>query len=171
MLIARCNANKPRLLCRISCKDMGADVGVLVRSIVVAVQIERTVVLVLVVVTAAIEHDAGRVVVRVVAQSRTPQLMVWKSRLLIVVRKDMGKGTYVPLVPHAPSTPKRCALKVIFGDGSRCRRSGTKHCCRRPDRTHRSSGPGCSYRRHRARRRTRCSTSCRSCMSHSCYQL
>ena len=37
---------------------MGADVGVLVRSCVVAVQVERTVVLVLVVVTAAVQDDA-----------------------------------------------------------------------------------------------------------------
>lgn len=63
---------------------MGADVGVLVRSSVVAVQVERTVVLVLVVVAAAVEDNAGSVVVRVVAQSRTPQLTVWKSRLFIV---------------------------------------------------------------------------------------
>ena len=63
---------------------MGADVGVLVRSGVVAVQVERTVVLVLVVVTAAVENNAGSVVVRVVAQNRNPQLMVWKSRQFIV---------------------------------------------------------------------------------------
>lgn len=48
---------------------MGADVGVLVRRIVVAVQVERTVVLALVVVTAAVEYNAGRIVVRVVAQN------------------------------------------------------------------------------------------------------
>ena len=63
---------------------MGAAVSVLVRSSVVAVQVERTMVLVLVVVTATVENDAGSVVVRVVAQSRTLQLTVWKSRLFIV---------------------------------------------------------------------------------------
>ncbi len=45
---------------------MGADVGVLVRSLVVAVQVERTVVLVLVVVTADVENHAGSVVVAAV---------------------------------------------------------------------------------------------------------
>ena len=63
---------------------MGAAVSVLVRSSVVAVQVERTMVLVLVVVAATVENDAGSVVVRVVAQSRTLQLTVWKSRLFIV---------------------------------------------------------------------------------------
>lgn len=38
-------------------KDMGADVGVLVRSRVVAVQVERAVVLVLVVVTTHVQHN------------------------------------------------------------------------------------------------------------------
>ena len=63
---------------------MGAAVSVLVRSRLIAVQVERTVVLVLVVVAATVENNAGSVVVRVVAQSRTPQLTVWKSRLFIV---------------------------------------------------------------------------------------
>ena len=48
---------------------MGADVRVLVRGVVVAVQVERTVVLVLVVVTAAVENNARSIVVRVVAQN------------------------------------------------------------------------------------------------------
>lgn len=45
---------------------MGADVGVLVRSLVVAVQVERTVVLVLVVVAAYVENDTRSVVVAAV---------------------------------------------------------------------------------------------------------
>ena len=49
---------------------MGADVGVLVRSLVVAVQVERTVVLVLVVVAAYVENDTRSVVVRIVARNR-----------------------------------------------------------------------------------------------------
>jgi hypothetical protein len=48
---------------------MGADVRVLVRSVVVAVQVEGTVVLVLVVVTANVQHNARGIVVAVVAQS------------------------------------------------------------------------------------------------------
>lgn len=50
-------------------KDMGADVRVRVRSSVVAVQVERTVVLVLVVVTANVQHNATRVIVRVIAKN------------------------------------------------------------------------------------------------------
>ena len=52
---------------------MGADVRVRVRSSVVAVQVERPVVLVLVVVTAHVQHNPRRVVVAVVAQEpKTP---------------------------------------------------------------------------------------------------
>lgn len=50
-------------------KDMGADVRVRVRSSVVAVKVERTVVLVLVVVTANVQHNATRVIVRVIAKN------------------------------------------------------------------------------------------------------
>lgn len=84
---------------------MGAAVSVLVRSRLIAVQVERTVVLVLVVVAATVENNAGSVVVRVVAQSRTPQLTVWKSRLLIVARRDMWEGDLRPLVP-TPFNPQ-----------------------------------------------------------------
>ena len=51
-------------------KDTGADVRVLVRGSVVAVQVERPVVLVLVVVTARVQHHARRVVVAIVAQEQ-----------------------------------------------------------------------------------------------------
>ena len=150
---------------------MGADVGVLVRSLVVAVQVERTVVLILVVVTADVQDDTGSVVVAAVVTELEHPLVVWKSRLFIVAgRAHVGRGLTSPLFPH-PSTPKRCALKVILGDGSRCWRSCTKQRCSRSGRTHRCSGPGCSCRRRRGQRRKRCSSSCRSRMSHSCYQL
>ena len=64
-------------------KDMSADVRVGVRSGVVAVQVERTVVLVLVVVTTHVQHDAGSVVFAVVAYSRdrNPIDMVEKPRV------------------------------------------------------------------------------------------
>ena len=55
-------------------KDMSADVLVRVRSIVVAVQVERAVVLVLVVVTANVQHHAGSVVVAVIALYRNTDL-------------------------------------------------------------------------------------------------
>lgn len=107
-------------------KDMGADVRVRVRSSVVAVKVERTVVLVLVVVTANVQHNTTRVVVAAIVQSRNAWLLVWKSQC----KKECGKGLQAPLFPH-PSTPKRFAFKVIFGDGSRCPRSGSKQrCCR-----------------------------------------
>ena len=48
-------------------EDMGADVGVLVRSSVVAVQVEQAVVPVLIVVTTAVQHNTRSVVVAVVA--------------------------------------------------------------------------------------------------------
>ena len=90
---------------------MGADVGVLVRSSVVAVQVERTVVLVLVVVAATVENNAGSVVVRVVAQSRTPQLTVWKSRLFIVTRRDMWEGDLRPPCSHTLQPPSAARLR------------------------------------------------------------
>ena len=146
---------------------MGADVGVLVRSLVVAVQVERTVVLILVVVTADVQGDTGSVVVAAVVTELEHPLVVWKSRLFIVAgRAHVGRGLTSPLFPH-PSTPKRCALKVIFGDGSRCRRTGTKPGCCRPGRTHRSTDSGCSYRRRTGRHRKRCSSSGRRC---TCYR-
>jgi len=58
---------------------MGADVGVLVRSLVVAVQVERTVVLVLVVVTTDVQNDARSVVVAAVVTELKHPLVVWKS--------------------------------------------------------------------------------------------
>lgn len=61
-------------------KDMGADVGVLVRSRVVAVQVERAVVLVLVVVTAHVQHNARRVVVAVVAKRPERRPVEWKRQ-------------------------------------------------------------------------------------------
>lgn len=61
---------------------MGADVGVLVRSLVVAVQVERTVVLILVVVTADVQDDTGSVVVAAVVAELEHPLVVWKSRCL-----------------------------------------------------------------------------------------
>ncbi len=61
-------------------KDMGADVRVLVRSLVVAVQVERTVVLVLVVVTTHVQHHAGSVVVAVVATGPEHRPMEWKCQ-------------------------------------------------------------------------------------------
>lgn len=57
-------------------KDMGADVRVRVRSSVVAVKVERTVVLVLVVVTANVQHNATRVIVAAIVQSRNAWLLV-----------------------------------------------------------------------------------------------
>ena len=54
--------------------------GVLVRSLVVAVQIERTVVLVLVVVTTDVQHHAGSVVVAVVATGPEHRPMEWKCQ-------------------------------------------------------------------------------------------
>ena len=150
---------------------MGADVGVLVRSLVVAVQVERTVVLILVVVTADVQDDTGSVVVAAVVTELEHPLVVWKSRLFIVAgRAHVGRGLTSPLFPH-PSTPKRCALKVIFGDESHGWRSCTKQRSYRSSRRRRSSGSGCSYRRRREQRRKRCSTSSRSRMSHSCCQL
>ena len=49
---------------------MSADVRVRVRSLVVTVQVERTVVLVLVVIAADVQHNTGRIVVAVVAPYR-----------------------------------------------------------------------------------------------------
>ena len=48
---------------------MGADVRVRVRGSVVAVQVERTVVLVLVVVTTHVQHNTRSVVVAAIAQN------------------------------------------------------------------------------------------------------
>lgn len=55
---------------------MGADVGVLVRSLVVAVQVERTVVLVLVVVATDVQNDTGSVVVAAVVTELKHPLVV-----------------------------------------------------------------------------------------------
>ena len=54
-------------------KEKGADVRVRVRSGVVTVQVEQTVVAVLVVVTANVQHHARSVIVAVVAHSRGPK--------------------------------------------------------------------------------------------------
>ena len=54
-------------------KEKGADVHVRVRSGVVTVQVEQTVVAVLVVVTANVQHYARSVIVAVVAHSREPK--------------------------------------------------------------------------------------------------
>ncbi len=62
------------------CKDSGADVGVLVRRRVVAVHVESPVVLVLVVVTAYVQHNTTAVVVAIVARSRTHRLPEWEPR-------------------------------------------------------------------------------------------
>ena len=65
-------------------KDSGADVAVLVRGGVVTVQVKRPVVLVLVVVTAHVQHNAGAVVVAVVAlRTETPVLPVQISHMQI----------------------------------------------------------------------------------------
>lgn len=50
-------------------EDSGADVSVRVGGLVVTVQVERTVVLVLVVVTAHVQHNAAGIIVAVVAQN------------------------------------------------------------------------------------------------------
>ena len=57
---------------------MGADVRVLVRSRVVAVQVKSTVVLVLVVVATDVQHNARRVVVAIVAKRPERRPMEWK---------------------------------------------------------------------------------------------
>ena len=59
---------------------MGADVRVLVRGGVVAVQVERAVVLVLVVVTTHVQHHARSVVVAVVATVPEHRPMEWKRQ-------------------------------------------------------------------------------------------
>lgn len=48
---------------------MGADVRVLVRGVVVTVQVEGTVVLILVVVAANVQNNTGRIVVAAVVQN------------------------------------------------------------------------------------------------------
>ena len=84
---------------------MGADVGVLVRSLVVAVQVERAVVLVLVVVTADVQNDARRIVVATVVTELKHPLVVWKSQL-----KDVcGKRGLRPLVFTHPFQPPTAA--------------------------------------------------------------
>ena len=59
---------------------MGADVGVLVSRIVVAVQVERAVVLVLAVVATHVQHHARSVVVAVVATGPEHRPMEWKCQ-------------------------------------------------------------------------------------------
>ena len=95
---------------------MGADVGVLVRSLVVAVQVERTVVLILVVVTADVQDDTGSVVVAAVVTELEHPLVVWKSRCLqlhFLFRKGIsGKRGLRPLVfPHPFQPPTAARLR------------------------------------------------------------
>ena len=131
------NARRERLYhCDVwSFKDSGADVGVLVRGRVVAVQVERTVVLVLVVVAARIEHDTGRIIVAVVARAQN-------SELPVQIPHSYIKGAV------APSACAFTPVRVTSGDGSRCWRTCPRPRRSRPSRTHRRSGSGCSSRPH-----------------------
>lgn len=69
MLIARCKRINLSIM-PINRKDMGAQIGVLVRSVVATVEIEGAKILILIIITTAIQNDAGSVVVRVVARNR-----------------------------------------------------------------------------------------------------
>lgn len=69
MLIARCKRINLSIM-QINGKDMGAQIGVLVRSVVATVEIEGAKILILIIITTAIQNDAGSVVVRVVARNR-----------------------------------------------------------------------------------------------------
>ena len=90
---------------------MGADVGVLVRGVVVAVQVERAVVLILVVVTAAVENNAGSVVVRVVAQNGTADSWYGNPDSLQLHEEVCGKGTYGPPCSHTLQPPSATRLR------------------------------------------------------------
>ena len=131
------NARRERLYHRDvwSFKDSGTDVGVLARGRVAAAQVERTAVLVLAVVAARIEHDAGRIIVAVVARAQN-------SELPVQIPHSYIKGA------DAPSAFAFTPVRVISGDGNRRWRTCSWPRCCRPSRTHRCSGSGRSCRPH-----------------------
>ena len=96
-------------------KESGPDVRVLVRSGVVTVQVERPVVLVLVVVTAHTQHHAAGVVVAVVApkpKHENTGLLVQKpqknQKILARLRRErLGGAGAPPLLRIHPLTPLR----------------------------------------------------------------
>ena len=96
--------------------------------------------------------------------TRGMEIPLFTVTFLFRIRDQWEKGLTPPCFPTPFSTPKRCALKVIFGDGSRRWRSGPKPGSCRTGRTHRSTDSGCSNRRRTGRHRKRCSRSGRRCM-------
>ena len=90
---------------------MRAAVGVLVRSCVVTVQVEGAVVLVLVVVTTAVENNAGSVVVRVVAQNGTPSSWCGNPDCLQLHEGHMWEGDWRPPCSHTLQPPSAARLR------------------------------------------------------------
>ena len=90
---------------------MRAAVGVLIRSSVVTVQVEGAVVLVLVVVTAAVENNAGSVVVRVVAQNGTPSSWCGNPDCLQLREGHMWEGDWRPPCSHTLQPPSAARLR------------------------------------------------------------
>lgn len=143
--------------------DTGADVRVRVRRSVV-VHVEQPVVLVLVVVTAHVQHNVRRVVVAVVvtSQKRNRSTTGTEPRLeLVMCSLNLFQGGWIApsCLRNSPPTRAQAPVKVIFGDGSRCPRSCSTQ-CNRPYRTTRGSGTGCSNRPRTTQR-----TTSRSCSS------
>ena len=139
--------------------DTGADVRVRVRSGVVAVQVEQPVVLVLVVVTAHVQHNPGRVVVAVVvtSQKRNRSTTGTEPRLeLFMCSLILFQGGWIApsCLRNSPPTRAQAPVKVIFGDGSRCSRTCSKRRSGRTSRTARSPGTGRSYRPRTTQPRT-----------------
>ena len=101
-----------------ACDDeTAADVAVLVRRGVVAVQVESAVVLVLAVVAADVQHDAAGVVVAVVVirtgnPRETPDYW-WDSPDFQLSGEMQGEGAAAP----GPLHP--LPFRGVFGDGSR----------------------------------------------------
>ena len=144
--------------------DTGADVRVRVRRSVV-VHVEQPVVLVLVVVTAHVQHNIRRVVVAVVvtSQKRNRSTTGTEPRLeLVMCSLNLFQGGWIApsCLRNSPPTRAQAPVKVIFGDGSRCTRPCTTQ-CRRPCRTTRGTGAGSSNRPRATQHPTSCSCSSR----------
>lgn len=116
-------------------KVTAPDVRVRVRGGVVAVEVERAVVLVLVVVAADVQHNARGVVVAVVVQDRIPIAGTpttggiapnfdRRRRLTPAVFRSFVILFCVGL-PYAKgaAAPSALPFRGVFGDGTRCSRS------------------------------------------------
>ena len=88
--------------------DSRADVAVRVGSGVVAVQVEQPVVLVLVVVTAHVQHNPGGVVVAVVVRKQNARPLVWRPVVYSVNKNFYSRGLDRPLLLRN-SPPTGCA--------------------------------------------------------------